>query len=85
MHINQRCFSVLKLVATFILASVSLTVSANHSWNGYHWFWDSGKLTLSGKLPLRVNDNTTVSSAWGSGGVLADVIRIWRACPKFCV
>ena len=68
MRINERCFSFLKLAAICTLASVSLIASAHHSWNGYHWFWDSGKLTPGGQLPLRVNDNTTLSSAWRNGG-----------------
>ena len=80
----KRFFSLSGLLALLVVsAGMPLNVLANHSWNGYHWFWDSTKLS-AGKLPLLINDNTTLSAAWGAGTILDSVIAKWNDGSAAC-
>lgn len=90
----KQLLSLSGLLAFLVVsAGTPLNVLADHSWNGYHLLWDSSKLS-AGRLPLKVNDNTTLSSKWGSGTILESVIKKWNdgwttctgistACPLY--
>jgi hypothetical protein len=87
MSIGQHRFSLFRFVALCIFAGAPLTVSASHSWNGYHWWWDSTSPTVTtGQRLLAIADNTTLSALWksaGSGSFLIDVIAAWnKGCPN---
>ena len=78
---------VLVLVLAFALAAFPLSVSASHSWNGYHWARTSNPFTL------KLGDNVsgawdkmlgTASSDWSKSNVLDTAVVAGGTRPRSC-
>jgi hypothetical protein len=69
MFTPTRRRSLAVLLALITIATLAIVVSANHSWNGYHW------ARTSNPFNLKIGDN--VSSAWDS--TLNTTISDWSA------
>ncbi len=82
-----RKLQILAIVAAVLLFAIPSIVSANHSWNGYHWARTSNPFTL------KLGDNlsalwkpylATASSDWSVSSVLDTVIVPGQTTPRRC-
>ncbi len=88
MRNNMRSYPfVLMLVLVFALAAFPASVSANHSWGGYHWARTANPFTI------KLGDNVsgawdamlvTASSDWSQSNVLDTTIVAGGTRPKNC-
>ena len=75
------------LVSALFFMAIAGTVSANHSWGGYHWARTANPFTL--KLGDNVSaawDNylRTASSDWSLSNVLDTTVTTGASNPKNC-
>ena len=78
---------VLMLVLVFALAAFPASVSANHSWGGYHWARTSNPFTI--KLGDNVSGSwdamlRTASSDWSQSTVMDTTVVAGGAKPRNC-
>jgi hypothetical protein len=75
------------VITVGVFLSVASTVSANHSWNGYHWARATNPFTL--KLGDNVSSAwdsylATASSDWSASSVLNTTVVTGLSNPKTC-
>ncbi|MBI3742466.1 MAG: hypothetical protein HY257_12025 [Chloroflexi bacterium] len=71
----------------FLIAALPATVSASHSWNGYHWARTINPFTLklgNNTSGTWTNLLTTASSDWSQSTVLDTVVVAGGTNPKSC-